>query len=381
MKLVKEFKAGKLYEANNFLIPVLEGSNIEMGEQYGALMLASMQQTFDLVVRPEIENGYLDQAAKDLWVNRAYGTGTIRTKDFYDGVALGTGWSLEDVVLLDQIMEYGIYKEKLHSFAGCTSIVSYGEQSKDGGMYIGRNLDWSPAFNKFPTVFTVRKPNDGSYKIGTAGWPGMYCAFTAMNEHGVYLDVHDGTSMGGSLVFLERPSILNTLTDILSETKDLQSVKSRFNGMQNSLSIIFTLADKNEAASVEGSSLGGNRIRRAKDDTLVVANSFFNDDWGLGLRETVSNSMRRFSNMTDRLGENRGHVDAQMTRDLMDIRLFNEDGTFKENGGCTKPSLQDADLTNYQTVFDINDQKVWIKIPVPEYFADWTEIDLKKLWN
>ncbi|NLR91454.1 C45 family autoproteolytic acyltransferase/hydolase [Flammeovirga agarivorans] len=381
MQLVKEFKAGKLYVANNFLVPVLEGSNIEMGEQYGALMLDEMQKTFDLVVQPEINSGHLDQEAIDLWVNRAYGTGSLRTKDFYDGVALGTGWSLENVVLLDQIMEYGIYKEKLHSFAGCTSIVSYGEQSKDGGMYIGRNLDWSPAFNKFPTVFTVRKPNDGSYKMATAGWPGMYCAFTAMNEHGVYLDVHDGTSMGGSLVFLERPSLLNTLTDILSESKTLKAVKSRFNGMVNSLSIIFTLADKTDAASVEGSSFGGNRVRNAKEDTLVVANSFFNEDWGLGLRETVSNSMRRFSNMTDRLAERRGEVDAKITRDLMDLRLFNEDGTFKENGGCTKPALQDADLTNYQTVFDINEQKVWIKIPVPEYFADWTEIDLKKLWN
>ena len=381
MKLLKEFKAGKLYTENNFLVPVLEGSNLEMGEQYGALMLDSMQQTFDLVVKPELDNGDLDQEAIDLWVNRAYGTGSIRTKDFYDGVVLGTGWSLEHVVLLDQIMEYGIYKEKIHSFAGCTSIVSYGEQSKDGGMYIGRNLDWSPAFNKFPTVFTVRKPNDGSYKIATAGWPGMYCAFTAMNEHGVYLDVHDGTSMGGSLVFLERPSLLNTLTDILSETADLKSVKSRFNGMLNSLSIIFTLTDKKDAASVEGSSLGGNRIRNAKDDTLVVANSFFNEDWGLGKRETVSNSLRRFANMTDRLAEKRGQVDAQMTRDLMDLRLFNEDGSFKENGGCTKPALQDADLTNYQTVFDINAQKVWIKIPVPEYFADWTEINLNELWK
>ncbi|KXX71577.1 C45 family peptidase [Flammeovirga sp. SJP92] len=381
MKLVKEFKAGKLYTENNFLVPVLEGSNLEMGEQYGALMLDTMQPTFDLLVKPEIDNGDLDKEAISLWVNRAYGSGSIRTKEFYDGVALGTGWPLEHVVLLDQIMEYGIYKEKIHSFAGCTSIVSYGEQSKDGGMYIGRTLDWSPAFNKFPTVFTVRKPNDGSYKMATAGWPGMYAAFTAVNEHGVYLDIHDGTSMGGSLVFLERPSLLNTLTDFMSESADLQSLKNRFNGTLNSVSIIFTIADKKNAASAECSSLNGNRIRIAEDDAFVVVNSFLNKDWGLGKRETVSNSLRRFSNMTDRLAEKRGEVDAKMTRELMDIRLFNEDGTFKENGGCLKPTKQDADLTNYQTVFDINDQKVWIKIPVPEYFADWTEIDLKTLWK
>ncbi len=78
-------------------------------------------------------------------------------------------------------------------------------------------MDWSPAFNTFPTVLTVRRPTDGSYKYATTGWPGMYCAFTALNEHGAYLDVHDGTSMGGSVTYIERPSSLNVISDLLCE--------------------------------------------------------------------------------------------------------------------------------------------------------------------
>ncbi|WP_158021923.1 hypothetical protein, partial [Flammeovirga pacifica] len=141
------------------------------------------------------------------------------------------------------------------------------------------------------------------------------------------------------------------------------------------------IADSHSAASMECSSLNGSRLRTPSNDSITVVNSFLGETWGLGSRETVSNSLRRHSNMTEHLAKNKGQMDAQLTKDLMDIRLFNEDGSFKENGGCTKPALQDADITNYQTVFDINAQKVYLKIPVPEYFADWTEINLNQLFN
>lgn len=44
MELKNQSGAGKLYDANGFLIPVLQGTSHEMGKQYGALMVDSMQQ-------------------------------------------------------------------------------------------------------------------------------------------------------------------------------------------------------------------------------------------------------------------------------------------------------------------------------------------------
>ena len=41
---------------------------------------------------------------------------------------------------------------------------------------------------------------------------------------------------------------------------------------------------------------------------MAVANSFFGKDWGMGVRETVSNSLRRHANMTDRLAALRAIV-------------------------------------------------------------------------
>ncbi|MBY6210353.1 hypothetical protein KUV95_02210 [Microbulbifer agarilyticus] len=381
MNLLNQSGAGKLYEKNGFLIPVLTGGSHDMGVQYGALMVDAMQKTWDVLIKPQLDSGILTQEEMQRWARRAYISCSTRNRQWYDGVAEGSSWPTENVCMLDQVMEYGIFQSKCHSFAGCTSILSWGKHSATGNMVIGRNMDWSETFNEFPQVLTVRKPTDGSYRFAAFGWPGMYCPFTVINEHGVYLDVHDGTSMGGSVVYVERPSILNELTDIMSEAHTLSSLITRLNGILTSTSMILSIGDEHRGASMECSSLGGNRLRSPDDHSLVVVNSFMGEHWGLGKRETVSNSLRRFANMTERLKENAGAVDADKVRELMDLRLFNDDGTFANNGGSTKPIKQDADLTTHQMVTDVAQRTLWLKVPVPDYFSDWTAIDLKQLWN
>ena len=377
---VAESGAGKLYEANGFVVPVLSGTDREMGAQYGALMVDHMQQTWDVLVEPGRTAGAITDNDMATWTDRAMSTFSTRNRQFVLGVAEGSGWPIDKVGMLDQMMEFGVYQSKLHSFAGCTSIASWGSHSADGNTYVGRNMDWTPEFNEFAQVLTMRKPSDGSYRYATTGWPGMYGAFTALNEHGVYLDLHDGTSMGGSVVYTERPPVLNTYADLMSETASLAAFVKRLNGVAQSVSSILTLADESGGVSMECSSMAGNRLRRPGGDSLVVVNTFLNPDWGLGKRETVSNSLRRFSNMTERLAEHAGSVDARVIRDLMDLRIFNEDGSFVENGGATKPTLQDADSTNYQTVFDVQRRQLWMKVPAPDHFADWTHFDLSALW-
>lgn len=371
---------GRLYEANGFVVPVLTGTSRQMGAQYGALMVDHMQQAWDVLVEPGRSAGVVTDDVQATWTDRAMSTFSTRNREFVLGVAEGSGWPIDRVGMLDQAMEFGVYQSKLHSFAGCTSIASWGGHSADGGTYIGRNMDWTPEFNEFAQVLTVRAPSDGSYRYASAGWPGMYGAFTALNEHGVYLDLHDGTSMGGSVVYTERPPTLNTYSDLMSETASLAALVKRLNGVAQSVSSILTLADERGGVSMECSSLAGNRLRRPDGDTLIVVNTFLNADWGLGQRETVSNSLRRLSNMTARLAEHAGSVDAEVTRDLMDLRIFNEDGSFAENGGATKPTLQDADSTNYQTVVDVQQRQLWMKVPAPDHFADWTHFDLPALW-
>lgn len=45
----------------------------------------------------------------------------------------------------------------------------------------------------------------------------MHCALTVLNERGAYLEVHGGTGMGGSVAYVEHPSSLNVVSDLICE--------------------------------------------------------------------------------------------------------------------------------------------------------------------
>ena len=358
MKKISQSGNGILYTIGTFLIPVLKGTYKEMGMQYGELMKDDMQKVYDIVIQPQINSGIITTDVAKQWTNRALATFSSRNKDFYEGLQQSTGWAMDKIGILDQVTEFGIFQSKMHSFAGCTSIMAWDTASKDGNSYIGRNMDWSASFSEFSQVLTVVNPTDGGYRYVNLGWPGMITLYTGINEHGVYIDLHDGSSMGGSVVFADRAPFMNVLVDILCETKSLDATVSRLNASRTSLGLILSLADQNSGASMECASWGDHRVRRSDGDTMVVVNSFLNPDWGIHKRNTVSHSLERFDNMTAQLAENKGDIDAQKVRDLMDIRLFNEDGTLKKNGGCTKPTKQDADQTTHQMVTDIAQRKV-----------------------
>ena len=376
---VAESGDGTLYEVDGFLIPVLKGSHREMGVQYGVLMKGAMEQAFDVILKPGFDSGKISDDDAKAWTQRAVTTFSTRNKEFYAGMAEGSGWPLEKVGILDQFTDFGTYQEDLHANVGCTSIFSWGASSTDGNMYIGRNMDWSAAFNTFPQVLTVLNPNDGSYRYANLGWPGMINVFTGINEHGVYMDLHDGTSMGGSVLFENRAPFLQTLSDMLAETASLEALIRRFNSSRVTWGVIMNLADESSAASME-CAIWDNRVRLPDGDSLAAVNTFLNPDWGIDKRDTVSHSLERFENMTARLADNHGAIDAAKVRDLMDLTLFNDDGSFTKNGGATKPIKIDADQTTHQIVTDVSRRQIWLKIPNPKYKTDWIPIDLTALW-
>lgn len=383
LKLLKESGAGKLYESNGFLVPVLTGSPKEMGAQYGALMVEYMQNAYGVLIEPGRKKGMITDADARGWTERVYETGSMRYRLFYDGLAEATGWPLDKVGILDNLMEFSIFQAKIFdSFAGCTSILSWGGHSVDGGMYIGRNEDWSETFIKFPQVLTVRRPTDGSYKYATMGWPGILFPLTAMNEHGAYMDLHDGTSMGSSIVCYDRIPSTSLLSDLMAESPSLSAMVHRLNTYSMSTAMILTLADESSGASMECSSLAGSRVRNPDGEAMVVVNTFLSDNWGIGKRDSATHSLSgRFPNMTSRLAENKGKVDAAVTRKLMDLRLYDADGKVAVNGGCTKPINQDEDITVHQVVTDVKRREMWLKCPNPNVFVDWTHFDLKELWG
>ncbi len=87
LQVAGEAGAGKLYELNEFLIPVVSGSGHEMGTQYGELMKDSMQQAYDVLVEPGRKSGAISEEDVSMWGARAYSTCSTRNRPWYECVA------------------------------------------------------------------------------------------------------------------------------------------------------------------------------------------------------------------------------------------------------------------------------------------------------
>ena len=274
------------------------------------------------------------------------------------------------------------YQSKLHSFSGCTTTLAWGSATPTSKTLVtARNMDWAEAFNALPVFLKVFLPTEpGTFKVADFGWAGWIFMSTAFNEKGVYMDLHDGSSMGGDMVYVDRTCMANDTFDWMIECPNAVSMARRFNASKSSISLIYSVADPNVGFSFECPSFD-NRLSKehALPDVHVVVNTYLNQDWGIQKRETMSNSLRRYDNMKA-LAERKsadGMIDAEYTMECYDETLFNEDDSFKENGGCTKPTKQDADLTNYQMVNDIAAMKTYLKCPTR---TEWREIDVGKLF-
>jgi hypothetical protein len=168
----------------------------------------------------------------------------------------------------------------------------------------------------------------------------------------------------------------------MAESPSLSGMVHRFNTYAMSVAAIYTLADESSAASAECSSLAGTRIRNHEGESMVVVNTFLDDSRSIGQRDSVTRSLSaRLPNMTGHRAANKGKVDAKVTRELMDLPLYDADGKLAQGGGCTKPVNHDEDITVHQVVTDVKRREIWLKRPNPSVFADWTHIDLNELWG
>ena len=139
---VAESNDGTLYDSNGFLIAVLSGSYHEMGGQYGALMVEHMQKAHDVLIEPGRKSGAITDNDAKKWTDRAVTTCSTRYRQFHNGVVEGSGWPIDKVGMLDQINEFGL-SSRSFTLLPAARRSSRGGHSADGGMYIGRNMDWS----------------------------------------------------------------------------------------------------------------------------------------------------------------------------------------------------------------------------------------------
>ncbi len=70
-------------------------------------MVDHMQQTWDVIVQPDRDSGAITDDVMATWTNRAMSAFSTRNREFLLGVSEGSGWPINSVGMLDQMMEFG----------------------------------------------------------------------------------------------------------------------------------------------------------------------------------------------------------------------------------------------------------------------------------
>ncbi len=76
---------------------------------------------------------------------------------------------------------------------GCSSFAAWGAMTSDGGTVVGRNLDYFdlPGLKELHLVVARKVAAEDASSWVSVAWPGLIGAYTAMNEHGVVVAMHD----------------------------------------------------------------------------------------------------------------------------------------------------------------------------------------------
>ncbi|MFC1672071.1 C45 family autoproteolytic acyltransferase/hydrolase [Planctomycetota bacterium] len=159
----------------------LEGTPAEIGRWHGRLLADGIRVMIGEYVAKDVEDGKLNATMLSR-INKMKPS----LPDWYmeELRACAKAVGIDEDVLL-----YAQCEGDIKSVGACTTYVAFGEATHDGGMEIGRNLDyWGlDSTDRVAIVLAVvPKPEDG-YAFVSVGWTGILGGWTFFNEKGLFV--------------------------------------------------------------------------------------------------------------------------------------------------------------------------------------------------
>ena len=190
------FEGGELRIINGIPVMTLRGSPRDMGRQAGALCGEQIRALVDEYLRRLFVDFDRMDAARAR-SRRLEGQIPERYLDELRGIAETSGVPYRDLLLANTFVEY--YK----AFA-CSAICVQEDAGLEGGMLVGRNLDFpSLGIAHHYSMITIYHPDDAR-AFASVNWPGMTGAITSINEDGLTTAML--ISFGGEFDFDRMPS-------------------------------------------------------------------------------------------------------------------------------------------------------------------------------
>lgn len=264
-----------------------------------------------------------------------------------------------------------------YMLVGCSSFASWGENSADTSLIIGRNFDFyvgdNFARNKQVAFYNPEK----GYKFASVGWPGMTGVLSGMNETGLTVTINAAKS--------NMPTASATPISIL--TREILQYAS-------TIDEAYTIAKKRKTFVSESILIGSAKDGRAaiiekspekialftgNGHQLICTNHYQSEAFSHDKRNLenirTSDSQYRFNRLDELLKEN-SPIDANKAAAI----LRNRKGLHDVDLGLTNEMAMNQFIAHHSVIFEPGKRLMWVSTS-PWQCGKYVAYDLNKIFS
>ena len=265
-----------------------------------------------------------------------------------------------------------------YMLVGCSSFATWGTQSADSSLLIGRNFDFyvGDAFaeNKQVAFYT---PDQG-YKFASVGWPGMIGVLSGMNETGLTVTINaaksavpTGSATPISILTREILQYASTIDEAFAIAKKRKTFVSE--------SILIGSAKYGKDAIIEKSPEKTVLFKGKESDRLISTNHYQSEEFSKDERNMenirTSDSPYRFARLEELINENMP-IDASKAASI----LRNHKGLQDADLGLANEMAINQFIAHHSVIFQPEKRLMWVSTS-PWQCGKYVAYDLNKIFN
>ena len=265
-----------------------------------------------------------------------------------------------------------------YMLVGCSSFATWGTQSADSSLLIGRNFDFyvGDAFaeNKQVAFYT---PDQG-YKFASVGWPGMIGVLSGMNETGLTVTINaaksavpTGSATPISILTREILQYASTIDEAFAIAQKRKTFVSE--------SILIGSAKDGKAAIIEKSPEKTVLFKGKEADRLICTNHYQSEEFSKDERNMenirTSDSPYRFARLEELINENMP-IDASKAASI----LRNHKGLQDADLGLANEMAINQFIAHHSVIFQPEKRLMWVSTS-PWQCGKYIAYDLNKIFN
>ena len=265
-----------------------------------------------------------------------------------------------------------------YMLVGCSSFATWGTQSADSSLLIGRNFDFyvGDAFaeNKQVAFYT---PDQG-YKFVSVGWPGMIGVLSGMNETGLTVTINaaksavpTGSATPISILTREILQYASTIDEAFAIAQKRKTFVSE--------SILIGSAKDGKAAIIEKSPEKTVLFKGKEADRLICTNHYQSEEFSKDERNMenirTSDSPYRFARLEELINENMP-IDASKAASI----LRNHKGLQDADLGLANEMAINQFIAHHSVIFQPEKRLMWVSTS-PWQCGKYVAYDLNKIFN